>query len=338
MKNNNNPRVVFVNTGALEDGQVKTTTFVKSQAESLAKGYDIQWFLLENNTSFSKIKSAIKDLRALLHRDGSVQLIHAHYGSMTSYIAAQAMGRLPLVVSYGGDDLLGTIQPGIKWRIRELIAKRLSYYSANRASAIIVKSQNLLNALPPKAKAKATIIPNGVDTNLFCPLDKAAVRKELDLGLDKKFVLFNGSRGNNIPVKNRPLAEASMHLVQKKYPDAELLVVGGIPQATLVKYMQASDALILTSLHEGSPNIVKEAMSCNLPVVSVNCGDVSERLAQVNMGGFFDYDPEQLAKALMDVFESSTSYNGREEVFRQELSQEAIANKINSIYQTTLNN
>ena len=47
-------------------------------------------------------------------------------------------------------------------------------------------------------------------------------------------------------------------------------------QDQLVKYYNSVDCLILTSFHEGSPNVIKEAMACNLPIVSTKVGDVEE--------------------------------------------------------------
>ena len=336
MKSLNKPKIIFVHTGQIINGQVQTSTFVKSQAESLAGDYDIEWFLLENNTSPIKISAAIKALKKLVQNNSTIQLLHAHYGSITAFIATQAAGNMPLIVSFGGDDLLGTVQPGLKWRIRETLAKQFSYYAARNANSIIVKSKNLKEALPKSTITKANIIPNGVNTELFLPGNKQAARVALGLASDKKYILFNASKGNNIPVKNRTLAEATIIVLQQKFPESELLVVSGVPQQELVLIMQASDALILTSLHEGSPNVVKEAMACNLPVVSVRCGDVEERLANTNTGGFFDYTPEKLANGLRKVFEYSGVYNGREEIFKQGLDHIATAKKVAKVYQQTI--
>ena len=330
------PKVIFVNTGKIEKGELKTSTFVKSQANSLSETFTIKWFLLGNNTSPSSIIKAIKELKVELKNEPDIKIVHAHYGSMTSYIAARAMGHTPLVVSYGGDDLLGTVQPGIKWRIREAMAKQFSYYAARKAHSIIVKSKNLMDALPKASKLKASIIPNGVNTEIFKSGNKLTAREVLGLDSTKKYVLFNASKGNNIPVKNRPLAEAAVKVLQQKYPKAELLVASGIPQQEFVLMMQAADALILTSLHEGSPNVVKEAMSSNLPVVSVNCGDVEERLVGINLGGVVDYSAEALANALGAVFESKVVYNGRTEIFNQKLDHLATAKKIAEVYQQVL--
>ena len=332
MKNTHKPKVIFINTGQNIDGAVKTTPFVQSQAASLASHFDIQWYLLNDNTSFSRIRTAIRELRKWVKADKNIALIHAHYGSMTSFIATSAAGSIPLVVSYGGDDLLGTVQPGLKWRIREKLARQMSLYSAKRASAIIVKSKNLLEALPKNAQAKATIIPNGVNTMLFKPLNQQEARAQLNLASSKKYILFNGSKGNNTLVKNRPLAEATTKIVQEQYPETELLVVGRLSQRDLILHMQASDLLLLTSLHEGSPNIVKEAMACNLPIVSVPCGDVNERLVQVNKGGVATYNANDLASLCCQALKLKHEYNGRTELLRQGLDHQIIAQRIAQIY------
>ena len=332
----NKPSILFVHTGSMKEGEVQTSTFVKSQAQSLEGLYNIDWFLLKNNTSISEISKAIKALKEKTHESSKIDLLHAHYGSVTALITVLGKRNIPVVVSYGGDDLLGTIQKGWKWRIRERLAIWMSLIAAYRSDAIIVKSKNLLEALPSALRKKTAIIPNGVNTALFQPIDQWEARQKTGLDPQKKYVLFNASTGNNQPVKNRPLAEQVIARAKEKEPNIELLAVERVPQQELVLLMNAADALILTSIHEGSPNIVKEAMACDLPVVSVNCGDVKERLALVNKGGYFSYDPIELADALLKTLNNTKNYNGRSEIFRQGLDNEATVDKIKGVYEFVL--
>src|SRR5258708_15921936 len=66
--------------------------------------------------------------------------------------------------------------------------------------------------------------------------------------------------------------------------------------------MNACDALVFTSRQEGSPNVVKEALACNLPVVSVAIGDVPERLRDLaGCEVCADAEPDTIAAALVRV-------------------------------------
>ena len=96
--------------------------------------------------------------------------------------------------------------------------------------------------------------------------------------------------------------------------------------------INAADCLLVTSLHEGSPNIVKEAMACNLPVITVPCGDVEERLASVQPGCVASYDATQLTSSIRQVLEWGGRSNGRDELVRQGLTARTVAARLSRFY------
>jgi len=61
-------------------------------------------------------------------------------------------------------------------------------------------------------------------------------------------------------------------------------------------YLLVADVLLNPSYHEGSPNVVKEAMACGLPVVAADCGDVRKRLAGCTPEAVVDRTPEVFAR------------------------------------------
>ena len=80
-----------------------------------------------------------------------------------------------------------------------------------------------------------------------------------------------------------------------------LELISGKTHSEINEMLNAANCLLLTSLHEGSPNIVKESMACNLPVVTVNCGDVAIRLSDVTPSFVSkDYNANELADLLRD--------------------------------------
>ncbi|MEQ9413235.1 MAG: glycosyltransferase, partial [Cyclobacteriaceae bacterium] len=263
-------KVLMVNSGGIIDGKISTSTFVLSQAKSLSNRWEVVWGLCGwKSTSILSVISNIIKLRQVVRND-NIDIIHAQYGSIYSFIGLLISRNKPFIVSLCGDDVLGTIQPGIGWRIREFIAKKLSLYSSSHADHIIVKSNNILNALPSKLQYKASVLPNGVDINFFKPTSKSESRNILGLSQTKTYVLFNQSTGNNLIRKNKELAIEVIRRIKKIHSaDIELLVIGKIPHQQVPIYINASNAVLLTSIHEGSPNIIKEAMACNIPIVSV---------------------------------------------------------------------
>jgi teichuronic acid biosynthesis glycosyltransferase TuaC len=324
-------RVLVVAPGDWQDGRPRVFPFVETQIASLREaGWDVRIGLVDDRTSPTGVA---RNIRRILGeaRAFDPAVVHAQYGTVTAGVAAIVAGRRPLVVSFGGDDLLGTPVPGLLRSARSRLARDIGLAAARRARAIVVKSRNLLDALPPELRARAHVVPNGVDTRFFAPAPRAEARRALGWG-DEPVVLFNGSAGDNVNVKNRPLAEAAVAALVARGIAARLEVVGKLSRAEVRDRMNASDALILTSLHEGSPNVVKEAMACDLPVVSVPCGDVAERLAGVRPGGVAPYDAEALAALLAEAIAGGRS-NGRAALEAQGLSASAVAARIGALYE-----
>jgi teichuronic acid biosynthesis glycosyltransferase TuaC len=177
-------------------------------------------------------------------------------------------------------------------------------------------------------------LPGGLDLERFRPYEQAerlAARKELRFCPDDRVVLFAGLKEQ--PCKRLPLAEQA---VQKTGdPRIRLVVPSGVPHAHMPVLMNAADVLLVTSVHEGSPTMVKEALACNLPVVSVDVGDVRERLCgvpgcDVTTGSSAD----ELALALVRVLSRNDRIEGRQRV--RELSERDVARRLVLIYRNLL--
>src|SRR5262249_9654504 len=157
----------------------------------------------------------------------------------------------------------------------------------------------------------------------FKPLDRNVTRKQL--GWDPKVfhVLFPANSGD--PVKRPKLAQATMDSLQSRGIRGEIHYLRGIPNDQVPVWLNASNVLLVTSLHEGSPTIVKEALACDLPVVSVDVGDVSERIMGIEGCYIALPDPNDLAAKLALVHSENGRILGR--IKMQELSLKGIALK-----------
>lgn len=175
-------------------------------------------------------------------------------------------------------------------------------------------------------------MPNGVDIGWFKPIDRNDCRAKLGWKMETKVILFNGSHDGNQAVKNLPLAKTTVNIVKKVVSEIRLHVMSSATREQVRLMLNAADCLLVTSLHEGSPNIVKEAMACNLPVVSVPCGDVIERLSTTRRGAICAYDPATLAEALHEVFKAGQRSNGREQLLAQGLTTVKVAERLIQIY------
>src|SRR2546427_538845 len=147
---------------------------------------------------------------------------------------------------------------------------------------------------------------------------------------DGRLVLFVGNPA--LPRKRYPLARQAVGIVAQSLP-VELVLGWAVPHDQIPYFMNACDALVFTSLQEGSPNVVKEALACNLPVVSVRVGDVPVRLKGVEGCELCADDrPETIAAALERVLRRNQRIAGRSVV--QHLDEQKLTEQVIAIYRS----
>lgn len=305
--------------------------FVASQMESIREaGHEVDIRVINGRKGgMLAYGRAIRRVRDLT-RTGAYDLVHAHYG-LTGYVAS--FGSLPFVVSYCGDDLLGTPdgRGGLTWKSR--IVRRLSCSAARSAAGLICKSEGLRATLPRAVdRARARVIANGVDTRLFSPGSRRDARQALELPLEEYLVLFPHTPGERR--KRLDLAEAAMARLDVLGVRARLWKVSGVRHEDMARCYQAADCMLLTSDWEGSPNTVKEASCCDLPVVSVDAGDAADWIRLARGSVLVARDPVAIADALRRVLTCRERADGT--VVRRHLALPAVAARIIEVYREAL--
>jgi glycosyltransferase involved in cell wall biosynthesis len=295
---------------------------VERQIRSLGRvGVDVDVVKVEGHRGLKYLETLPRFLRAARKCD----LVHAHYG-YCGWLARARLGK-PFVVSFMGSDLLGTPSPRGGTTKASKVAAKINRLSANGASAVIVKSPEMARTLP----VRAHVIPNGVDLDEFWPGAREAARNALGWSNDHRYVLFPGCPHERR--KGFGLAESGVTRAARAFAQrVELMPLCDVDAKSVADYMNASDALLMTSLWEGSPNAVKEAMACNLPVVSVSVGDVSSLLEDVDASEVAPRDDGALADALVRALAEGRRSNGRVALVRKGLDLESVARRILEIY------
>lgn len=251
------------------------------------------------------------------------QIVHAHYGTLTAFLAVLSTA-LPVVITYRGSDLNPNRSRG--W-LREAVGTLLSQFAALRAARIICVSNQLKGRLWWR-RDRVSVIPTGVDIALFNPRDLQEARRELGWGENEQVVLFNA--GDPI-CKRLDLAMAAVQFAESLCGRIRFAVLdGNVPPDLIPAMMNAADCLLLTSDWEGSPNVIKEALACNLPIVSVDAGDVRERLEQVRPSAIVPRNSREIGKAIFDILRQRRRSNGRES--GNAPSTESVARRIVSLY------
>lgn len=325
-------KLVFIINGCEENGQIKYSQFVKSQFESIKVYFPkSEIIVLLNNNNIINFLTNIKRIRNRIH---SKTIIHAQYGTVTALTAVLSKKNNPLVISFCGDDVIGTKRSEFLWKFRSIISKNISFLSGIFADQIITKSSNIYNYLPKKQQQKSTIIPNGVNRDVFYPFSKGDAIQYLKWKHEEKYILFNPSSGNNHFVKNLPLAREVYSKVSEQIENVNFVLIENKSPEEINMMMNAADCLLVTSLHEGSPNIVKEAMATNLPIVSVPCGDVEERLYKVsNSFTSKDYNVDNLSSLVINILKEGNRSNGWEKLESDGLFGDIVAKKVIKVYE-----
>jgi len=305
-------RVLFVCSG-----NRGVSPIITAQAESLRKkqlfveivpiiGKGILGYL----SNIGKLKREIKK--------ADTDLVHAHY-SFCGIVAALATGK-PVVTSLMGSDI---IHSGL-WRWLIL------FFVERIWSATIVKSEDMKQRL---GSEKVLIIPNGVDTERFKPLPRSECRERLGWSSTQKIVLFAADPTRM--EKNYDLALSTFRHLDMQ--DSELKVVYNVKHEEMPIYINAANVVILTSLWEGSPNIIKEAMACNIPIVSTDVGDVRWLLDGVKGCFVASNNAEELSSILKQAVQFDQYTDGVQKLVNLGLISDVVAIGIKHVYAALFN-
>jgi glycosyltransferase involved in cell wall biosynthesis len=300
-------------------------SFVRSQEQFLRNaGIEVDVLVLKGKNRKLIYPKGVYEIRRRL---AGVSLIHAHYAYVGA--VARTQWKVPVVLTYHGSDAMGGVtEAGTTSRKSRVISagcRSLARY----CDAVIVQSREMSGMFH---SGNVHIIPHEVDLDLFRPADRTGARAELGLATTKRYVLFAANPAST--VKRFPLAEAAVEKLKTVRSDVELVVVHKEPQRRLALYMSACDALVFPSYKEGSPNIVKQAMACNLPIVATDVGDVREVIGGTT--GCYVCEPsvDVFATRLGEILEEPFRTDGRRAV--QHLSGPMVAQRIIGLYEEVL--
>jgi glycosyltransferase involved in cell wall biosynthesis len=307
-------KVLFVCSGNY--GEI--SPFIKDQEEVLVKaGIRIDYFLIKGKGIFGYLKN-LKDLKYKIKKEG-YDIIHAHYG--LSGLLSNLQRRVPVITTFHGSDI--NIKKNRKF---SKVANYLSSHS-------IFVSNDLKDIL--NVSKQYTIIPCGVDTNLFKPTSNCDTQN-----IDKNIIKIVFSSSFNRTVKNAQLAIKAVDKVKNDMGKSiKLIELKGYTRKEVAKLINDSDVCLLTSFSEGSPQFIKEAMACNRPIVSTNVGDVN-RLFGEKKGHFItSFDLDDVSTKLKQAIEYSMTFKntrGRDQLINMGLESKAIANRLIEIYKRSI--
>lgn len=302
--------------------------FIVEQAWALQQaGCEIEWFGIQGRGFLGYLKE-ITRLRGKI-QECQPDIVHAHYG-LSCLLANVATRRVPVVSTYHGSDIN---LPEVR------LLSRIAIWMSAWNIFVCKRNMKLVGAVEGQ---KCSLVPCGINLpEPWSELQKRQVDGEnveqwvrSVLSSEKKHVLFAGAFDN--AVKNSELAKQVIHKLNENGVNAELIELKGYNRDQVTALMYSCDAFLMTSKTEGSPQVIKEAMSCGCPIVSVDVGDVAEQVE--GLEGCYvaqSREPEELAALL----ESAIDYGktkGRQHIIDMQLDNEQVAQRIVEIYAKVL--
>lgn len=225
--------------------------------------------------------------------------------------------------------LHGQILESVKLKYKKIVMiiyKKIEAFSLKHCDLIIAVEESIKDyyqQLYPQLRGKIEVIPVGINLNKFKPLNKFAMRQNHGFNAEDKIILYVGRLEKE---KRLPLAIESFFIVRKSIPKAKLVLVGEGKERSYLEslvrrldledviifmgaqkpekipeIMNCADVIVLCSLFEGSPTVVREALACGIPVVSTDVGDVSRIIRNDATGRIVSRDKKEFAQAIVEM-------------------------------------
>lgn len=288
--------------------------FITEQVEALQKESVLcRFFGIDKKGIIGYLSSYGRFRKAI--REYQPDVIHAHYG--LSGLFANCQRKIPVVTTYHGSDINDR---HLLWISRKSI--HLSAFN------VFVSQSNVELAHP--CNGRFALLPCGINLNDYPILDKVKTREALGWEESHNYILFSGAFDNK--VKNAPLAKESV----KQLNNTSLIELKGYSRLEIAQMMNAADALVMTSLTEGSPQVIKEAMACGCPIVSVDVGDVKDLIGGVEGCYIAERSTESVALNLEEAITFKKRTAGRQRIMRCGLTNDTIAEKLVEIYKSLI--
>ena len=309
-------KVLIICSGTAKNFDFKIhQAFIYEQIESIKENFDIDY-----DTFFIKKKGILGYLQTLplLHKvikAKKYDIIHAHYG--LSGMLSLLQFRIPVIITFHNGETL------------DFISNFISSFASLCSKYNIYVANHIYQKLFFKRKYK-TIIPCGIDLNRSQEIHKEIAKRSLKLE-DGKNILFGGSFDN--PRKNLKLLELTLQM-DSKYANLNIIELKGYKREEVTLLLNACDLLVLLSLSEGSPQIIKEAMACNCPILATDVGDIKEVIGETEGCYITSFDPHDVEEKLKMALTFSKRTNGREKI--RDFDNKIVASKVYNVYKEVI--
>ncbi len=294
--------------------------FIFEQGESLKKykGYNIHYYLIDRGGLMGYLISSLKIWS--LNKKQRFDIIHAHNGLSglaAAFSKMLSLLKMKLVITFHGTDINNR-----KERKLSLLASKIS--DAN----ILVSSQML-----QYFSKNSEVIPCGIDMDIDFQ-NTRDIRKELNW-MDNEFVILFSSAFDR-KIKDPDFAfEVIESLKEETKTPIRFLELNGLNRKQVNQYMQAANVLLMCSISEGSPQVIKESILNRLPIVSNDVGEVTSICEGVDACFIIPKNVNTYVKTIKRLVEKPLRIKNNENVILN-FDNKNISNKINEVYKSLI--
>lgn len=297
---------------------------VKEQVESLRPNVDMEVFNLRlHGTIYRYTVAQLQVIKRILL--GNYSTIHIHYGISGLFLLLYKPSKSKVIVTFHGSDILKGDNSFSK-KIQTFLSKWIS----RKADQVIIVSEQMRSSLPVTVQKfeRCAVIPCGISLSFFAPSQKDGK----GYGVEKTIIFPSDPTRKE---KNFILFQEVLKLVKASGLLVKTVILMNMSRDEVRTALVDSDMMILTSTSEGSPQVIKEAMATNLPVVSVDVGTVKELVDGVDLAFVVrDYSAKEMAeKVIYGLSQNRKSMNGREQLVNLGIDLITVAERIELIYE-----
>ena len=313
----NSIKVLIVCSGNIENHNIKIHhAFVYEQIEFVKNKYNVEYDtlfikgkgILGYLKNYPEIKKKIKKYKP--------DLIHAHYG--LSGLLSCLQRAVPVVITFHGSEVVSSF------------LKILSSFAAMMSKYNIYVAKHIRDKMFYKTQRNYKIIPCGINLDESREVDKKESLTKMGLKRENINILFGGAFNNM--TKNYELAKNAINNISEK--EINLIELKGFERSEVTYLLNACDLILLPSISEGSPQVIKEAMACNCPIVATDVGEIRDIISDAEGCYLTSFEPKDVSNNIKLALEYGKRTNGREKIKR--FDNNLIAEIISSVYKEVL--
>lgn len=300
--------------------------FIKEQIEAFALKYPVNYkiCLIDGKKSNFNYLKSIFSINFLIRKE-KFDLIHIHFGLSGMFMLFSFFLDTPVIVTLHGSDIQS-------YKGNRGLIQKISTVVVSRSDKAIILNDQMADILK-KNRYKLIKIPCGINLSFFS-------KQRENLNNENFFIGFPSSRDRE--VKNYPLFFTIVEGLKARGHKISVIEFDNFNREEVAENLSKLDCLLMTSFSEGSPQIIKEALASNLPIISTNVGDVQLLLKDVeNCFVVNSFEPQifiEKVEFLIQLNPHDRKSNGKEKIKQLGLDQDTIITQLNDLYLRMINN